>query len=99
MIVRCNGNSSSDQVEVGPGDPECFAESQTRREHEACQLGQIVMLRYRIGIEYAKPLADLLQGERASGPVTIEFQRGEVTDGVAWQGTTPDEPAAHPRQD
>ena len=54
-------------------------------------LGQIVMLRDGIGIKYAKPLTDLLQGERASGPVTIEFQRREIRDGIARQGTTPDQ--------
>ena len=40
------------------------------------------MLRGRVGIEYPKPLANLLQGERPSGSIAIELQRGEVANGI-----------------
>ncbi len=93
-----HGDSSGGQVEVGPGRPERFVESQAGREHEPRQLGQIVMLGSGIGIEYPKPLANLLQGERSSGLVAIEFQRGEVADGITRQSTTPHQPPADPRQ-
>ena len=93
-----HGDSPSGHVEVRPGNPERFTKSQAGREHEPRQLGRIMMLRGRVGIEYPQPLANLLQGERPSGSIAIEFQWGEVANGIARESTTPHQPTADPRQ-